>query len=75
MHLEHAKVASPLGGSGVVLGDTAETPPVGCSDDSESSGVGDRGGCWNVESSNVVGGHIPHAKQGGIEAAAVICGV
>lgn len=75
MHLEHAKVASPLGGSGVILGDTASSPPGGYSDDSDDSGVGDRGGCWKVESSNVAGGGIPHARHGGIEAAAVTCGV
>lgn len=75
MHLEHAKVASPLGGASVVLKDTTDSPPGGYNGDSEESGVGDRGGCWNVESSNVAGGPIPQARQGGIDAAAVTCGM
>lgn len=75
VHLEHAKVASLLCNSGVALEDTVGSPPGGYNEDSEDSGVGDRGGCWKVESSNVAGGCIPHAKQGGIEAAAVTCGV
>lgn len=75
VHLEHAKAASPLCGSRVVLEDTTDSPPGGYNEDKEDSGVGDRGGCWKVESSNVAGGGIPQAKHGGIEVAAVTCGV
>lgn len=77
VHLGQANVASPslaFEGANVRLEANADSPPLEYSVDSEESGVGDRGGCWKVESSSVVGGRMPHARQGGIEAAAVICG-
>lgn len=77
MHLGQANVASPSQASeGTrVLGVTVDSPPFEYNVDSEERGVEDRGGWWKVESSNVAGGRMPHARQGGIEVIAVICGV
>lgn len=79
VHLGHANVASLLspfmGGARVVLELMTNSAPPGYRVDSDDSGVGDRGGCWKELSRTEAGGRIPHAKQGGMELAAVIWGV
>jgi hypothetical protein len=77
----HANVASSCGAAAdvrVVSEYVLGSPPgaeEGYSVDSDESGVGDRGGCWNELSSTAAGGRIPHAKQGGIAPGAVTAGV